>query len=61
MLTIGDRVLYKGSWGHHAPQTGTIVGAGIDEGLIVFDVRLDSGASHWGYADQFEPMEDASV
>jgi hypothetical protein len=58
MLTIGDRVLYRGSWGHHAPQTGTIVGAGIEAGETVFDVRLDDGRQKWGYAWQFKTLEN---
>jgi hypothetical protein len=49
----GDRVLYSGAWGSHAPQPGKITGKGEKNGRTVYDVDLDNGNSHWGYADQF--------
>jgi hypothetical protein len=53
-LFIGDRVLYAGAWGTEDPQPGIILGRGEKNGKPVFDVQLDNGAEHWGYANQFK-------
>ena len=55
---IGDRVLYRGSWGTGPAQPGTIIGDGIESNATVYDVQLESGETKWGYADQFELVAD---
>lgn len=55
-LVIGDRVLYRGSWGNESPQPGIIKAFGEEHGGRVYDVLLDSGQTRWGYAYQFERM-----
>lgn len=51
-LKIGDRVIYSQHGQNLGP--GKIVGSGSKNGMPVYDVNLDSGKEHWGYADQFK-------
>lgn len=56
-LQIGDRVLYRGGHGGHRPaMLGKVTGSGIENGERVFDVTLENGRTHWGYADQFTKL-----
>jgi hypothetical protein len=51
---IGDRVEYRGGWGADAPRLGTIDSDdGEKNDRRIYGVKLDCGASHWGYANQF--------
>lgn len=53
MFDVGTRVFYSGAWGSRVPQLATITGYGEKNGRLVYDCRLDNGACHWGYANQF--------
>lgn len=55
VMTIGTRVLYRGAWGTEAARPGVITSEGaMHKGRLAYDVKLDDGASHWGYEYQFE-------
>ena len=48
---IGDRVLYRGSWGQYKPQPCIVTGVGEKNGRTIYDNDLN----RWGYTDQYEP------
>jgi hypothetical protein len=54
---IGQRVMWRGSWGRNAPLPATIVGMGGKNGEPVYD--LNNG--HWAYEDQLDAMEEDEV
>jgi hypothetical protein len=58
---IGDRVLYRGTFGSASPRMGTIVGNdGEKNNQVVYDVDLGNGDLRWGYANQFSLVEKVS-
>lgn len=61
---VGQRVLYRGSFGADSPVKGRIVDSGRKNGAAVYDVELDridpqTGEKDvaWGYADQLTPIK----
>lgn len=51
---VGDRVQYRGCFGHEPTRQGVIVGNdGEKNGQVVYDVDLGNGDLRWGYANQF--------
>lgn len=57
---IGQRVWYRGGWGHDEPKLATFDGAEYDDerNAILVDVTLDNGHTHWGYTDQIKFIEE---
>lgn len=74
MLTVGDTVLWRGSWGNDAPRTAVVTaiertedahakyGADVDA-IAWYHVRLGYAVvsldnGHWAYGSQLEPVLD---
>lgn len=57
---IGQKVWYRGSWGHDEPELATFEGAEFDDDRndVVVDVTCDDGDTHWGYAYQIKFIEE---
>lgn len=53
MFKIGEKAWYRGAWGSEPARLCTITGEGEKRGRVVYDCQLESGATHWGYSDQF--------
>ena len=48
-LSVGDRVLYSGTWGRGSGTECEITGVGTNHGQRVYDNSL----GHWGYERQY--------
>lgn len=56
---IGQKVIYRGAWGHDEPEPAIFEGAEFDDCKhdIVVDVACEDGHGHWGYVYQITFVE----